>query len=226
MCFRRRRVGALIVIAAAAFTLVLAPASGVAGSLDACAQRVIRDWYSGGRIDDVYPLACYRAAIRALPDRRAPVLERRPGHPSRARLRAPRAQRPGEPAGGGADAETRAQPRDIPGDAAARGDDRTRGDGAARSAARHPVLRPSRTRPRRPSARLRSSPRPGRRRRPSRIRSSCSPRSRGSCSWPAASAGWPAAGAERRPRTGRITGWSGADFSAICRNFRVVRPSS
>ena len=67
MCFRRRRVGALIVIAAAAFTLALAPAPGVAGSFDACAQRVIRDWYSGGRIDDAYPLACYRAALRALP---------------------------------------------------------------------------------------------------------------------------------------------------------------
>ena len=39
-----------------------------AGSLEACAQRVIRDWYSGGRIDHVYPLACYRAAIRSLPE--------------------------------------------------------------------------------------------------------------------------------------------------------------
>jgi cobalamin biosynthesis Mg chelatase CobN len=68
MCFRRRRVGALIVIAAAAFTLALTPAPGTAGSLDACAQRVIRDWFSGGRIDDAYPLACYRAALRALPD--------------------------------------------------------------------------------------------------------------------------------------------------------------
>jgi hypothetical protein len=36
-------------------------------SLDICAQRVIRDWYSGGRVDGVYPLPCYRAAIRALP---------------------------------------------------------------------------------------------------------------------------------------------------------------
>jgi hypothetical protein len=36
--------------------------------LDDCAQRVIRDWYSGGRVDKVYPLPCYRAAIRALPD--------------------------------------------------------------------------------------------------------------------------------------------------------------
>ncbi len=51
--------------AAAALTMV-APAD--AGPLDACAQRVIRDWYSGGRVDGVYPLACYRAAIRALPE--------------------------------------------------------------------------------------------------------------------------------------------------------------
>ena len=29
---------------------------------------MIRDWYSGGRVDKVYPLPCYRAAIRALPD--------------------------------------------------------------------------------------------------------------------------------------------------------------
>ena len=51
--------------AAAALTMV-APAH--AGPLDECAERVIRDWYSGGRVDGVYPLACYRAAIRALPE--------------------------------------------------------------------------------------------------------------------------------------------------------------
>ena len=28
---------------------------------------MIRDWYSGGRVDGVYPLPCYRAAIKALP---------------------------------------------------------------------------------------------------------------------------------------------------------------
>ena len=67
MGFRRRRVGAAV-IAAVAFTLLAAPSPGSAASLDACAQRVIRDWYTGGRIDHVYPLACYRAAIRALPD--------------------------------------------------------------------------------------------------------------------------------------------------------------
>ena len=67
MSFCRRTVGALVVLAVA---VALSPHSsqGLAGSLDACAQRVIRDWYSGGRVDDVYPLACYGAAIRALPD--------------------------------------------------------------------------------------------------------------------------------------------------------------
>ena len=64
---RRRRLGVRIVVAAACVMLV-APSSGAAGSLDACAQRVIRDWYSGGRVDGVYPLACYRAALRALPN--------------------------------------------------------------------------------------------------------------------------------------------------------------
>ena len=64
---RRRRLGVRIVVAAA-FVVLLAPSSGMAGSLDVCAQRVIRDWYSGGRVDGVYPLACYRAALRALPN--------------------------------------------------------------------------------------------------------------------------------------------------------------
>ena len=56
--------GGLSFVAAA---LTIAAPAG-AGPLDACAQRVIRDWYSGGRIDRMYPLGCYRAAIRALPE--------------------------------------------------------------------------------------------------------------------------------------------------------------
>ncbi len=63
---RRRLVGALTSIVAALTLLTVAAPAG-AGALDACAQRVIRDWYSGGRVDNVYPLRCYRAAIRALP---------------------------------------------------------------------------------------------------------------------------------------------------------------
>lgn len=52
-------------IVAASLTAAL-PAG--ASSTDACAQRVIRDWYDGGRVDGVYPLRCYRAAIQALPE--------------------------------------------------------------------------------------------------------------------------------------------------------------
>jgi len=56
---------ACLAVVAASLTAAL-PAE--ATSTDACAQRVIRDWYDGGRVDGVYPLRCYRAAIRALPE--------------------------------------------------------------------------------------------------------------------------------------------------------------
>ena len=46
----------------------VSPAAAEAGSRDACAQRVIRDWYTDGRVDRTYPIGCYRAAIRALPE--------------------------------------------------------------------------------------------------------------------------------------------------------------
>jgi hypothetical protein len=63
---RRRAAGALAAaVVALASVVAIAPAG--AGSLDVCAQRVIRDWYSGGRVDRIYPLRCYRAAILALP---------------------------------------------------------------------------------------------------------------------------------------------------------------
>ncbi|MBA2294455.1 MAG: hypothetical protein H0W16_04910 [Actinobacteria bacterium] len=59
--------GRLVVSTAFAWLILCAPFAS-AGSSDACAQRVIRDWYSGGRVDGLYPLGCYRAAIRALPN--------------------------------------------------------------------------------------------------------------------------------------------------------------
>lgn len=62
-----RRLAAALVSTATVLTLLATSAPAAAGSLDACAERVIRDWYSGGRVDGVYPLQCYRAAIRALP---------------------------------------------------------------------------------------------------------------------------------------------------------------
>ncbi len=54
--------------AAVVATSLAIPFPAGAGSTDVCAQRVIRDWYAGGRVDGVYPLRCYRAAIRALPE--------------------------------------------------------------------------------------------------------------------------------------------------------------
>lgn len=57
----------LLAPTAVAWLALCAPFAS-AGSLDACAQQVIRDWYAGGRIDKLYPLGCYRAAIRALPN--------------------------------------------------------------------------------------------------------------------------------------------------------------
>lgn len=59
------RVLACLAVVATALT---APIPATASSTDACAQRVIRDWYDGGRVDGVYPLRCYRAAISALPE--------------------------------------------------------------------------------------------------------------------------------------------------------------
>ena len=56
----------IAVLATLAWIVTAIPMAS-AGSLDTCAQRVIRDWYSGGRVDGVYPLPCYRAAIKALP---------------------------------------------------------------------------------------------------------------------------------------------------------------
>jgi hypothetical protein len=57
----------IAVFAALAWVVTAVPVAS-AGPLDTCAQRVIRDWFSGGRVNDVYPLPCYRAAIRELPD--------------------------------------------------------------------------------------------------------------------------------------------------------------
>lgn len=61
------RIGRLLAVAAIVVGLgaLVAPASSE--TLASCGQRVIRDWYSGGRVDGDYPLRCYRAAIRALP---------------------------------------------------------------------------------------------------------------------------------------------------------------
>ena len=66
--WRRRpgRVSLRLLVAIAA--VATAPSAAAVIPTDDCGQRIIRDWRSGGRVDDMYPLACYRAALRALPE--------------------------------------------------------------------------------------------------------------------------------------------------------------
>ena len=75
---RRRAVAAaggaavLIVLLAAALAGLAAlgadgsPASAQAAA-GACEQTVVEDWSFDGRVDGVYPLACYRRALAQLP---------------------------------------------------------------------------------------------------------------------------------------------------------------
>ena len=52
----------MLVAAAGAFLL-----AGTAAAKDPCWKTLIDDWYDG-RIDNVYPVACYRAALENMPE--------------------------------------------------------------------------------------------------------------------------------------------------------------
>ncbi len=54
----------LLVLVAAAGALLLA---GPAAAKEPCWKTLIDDWYDG-RIDNVYPVACYRAALEHMPE--------------------------------------------------------------------------------------------------------------------------------------------------------------
>jgi hypothetical protein len=56
----------VVVVCAAAAVLVTVPAE-TASAAEKCAARILRDWSDNHRIDHVYGLTCYRAAIKALP---------------------------------------------------------------------------------------------------------------------------------------------------------------
>jgi hypothetical protein len=58
---------AVLSLAAAAAALLLLPVSPAAASSGSCSRAVLADW-SDGRIDREYPAACYREALRLLPD--------------------------------------------------------------------------------------------------------------------------------------------------------------
>jgi len=63
----RRRIAlasaTLLALAVAAFG---ASPAGAASSAN-CAKQVIADWYDNNRVDRIYPLRCYRQAIKLLP---------------------------------------------------------------------------------------------------------------------------------------------------------------
>lgn len=63
----RRFVAALLVSTVAlAVAALTTPATAGAASATACGKQIVNDWYGDERIDKIYPLHCYREAIRSL----------------------------------------------------------------------------------------------------------------------------------------------------------------
>ena len=60
------RVCIRLLVATAAGLMALA-ATGTAGAAPPCGSRLVDDWRDG-RIDNTYPVACYRQALRQLPE--------------------------------------------------------------------------------------------------------------------------------------------------------------
>ena len=61
-----RRLSLVLVLGLVLTALVVAgPVS--AGGPKNCAKAVVADWYGDGRVDKIFPLRCYRQAIRSLP---------------------------------------------------------------------------------------------------------------------------------------------------------------
>jgi hypothetical protein len=60
-----RGLPALLVLLAAALVALTVPAT--ASATTPCARKIIEDWWDNGRIDRLYPLPCYRQAIKAIP---------------------------------------------------------------------------------------------------------------------------------------------------------------
>lgn len=55
-----------MLITALALVAVAAPATATAAEKN-CAKAVVADWYGDGRVDQIFPLHCYRDAIKSLP---------------------------------------------------------------------------------------------------------------------------------------------------------------
>ena len=133
-CFKVLVFRRLAVLAALAWVVTAVPIAS-AGSLDACAQRVIRDWYSGGRVDERLPAPVLPGRDPGAAGRRPRVLGGGYGHRACPRVRAP---------GTGRSADQRS------GDHCGR-----RAPGPGADAPRRPPLRPRTTQ----ASRARPSPR-------------------------------------------------------------------
>jgi len=57
----------LVAIAAALVATLVMAGPAVAAKKPSCAEQVVADWYDNGRVDYLYPLHCYRDAIKSLP---------------------------------------------------------------------------------------------------------------------------------------------------------------
>jgi hypothetical protein len=62
--FRRLSFPALVLALVLASLALAGPSTAASKS---CGDQVIADWYGDGRVDKVFPLQCYQAAIRSLP---------------------------------------------------------------------------------------------------------------------------------------------------------------
>jgi hypothetical protein len=54
--------------AAAAAAFGASPQPAHARSLSTCSKALIHDWYVDGRVDNVYPVHCYREALKGIPE--------------------------------------------------------------------------------------------------------------------------------------------------------------
>ncbi len=62
-----RRLPLLVLAFVVGLLATLSLAGPAAAATKSCADDVVADWYGDGRVDKVFPLECYREAIRSLP---------------------------------------------------------------------------------------------------------------------------------------------------------------
>jgi hypothetical protein len=57
----------MIALVALLLAALAGAAPAAAAKKPSCAEQVVADWYDNGRVDYLYPLHCYREAIKSLP---------------------------------------------------------------------------------------------------------------------------------------------------------------